>query len=460
MKKVLFINPPNTPITSQTISIEPIDILQLATYTRSLWHEVKVLDLDVPDAISREEKTYISIQDIKPDIIICLFDYHIPLHVESARENVLALAKIAKTYHIKVLVWWKMATYMPQKFIYGWSDIDIAIRYDMEAPLEALLANENRNHEILQTIDNIAYLHNTKLHCTARWKRPVDISALPIPDRSLIDTKNHIDVRTMLTSRGCMMKCSFCHVPWFRWKRQWRTVSQVVDEMEYLACDVWTKKILFLDDNATVDTKRMTQIADEIMARKLKVSWWCLSTIHSFSVPVMQKMRQAWCRRIHYGIESADTDISKSIHKFLDEEKIINAVLQTKEIWIRVRTSRIMDLPGTTKESLQKTLGLMNKLQTQEIRIHFLVNRLWSELYREPDESITTQYIHHNAPTQQKAEISPEEVMHEVNTFIEEMKLKWYKIIDTIDKNEIFHTDMDLNHKCISLCPLQYGINR
>jgi hypothetical protein len=69
-----------------------------------------------------------------------------------------------------------------------------------------------------------------------------------------------------------------------------------------------------------------------------------------------------------------------------------------------------MDLPGTTADSLQRTLDLMEKLHSHEIRVHFLANRLGSELYREPDETITTQYIHHNAPTQSKADISSDTV--------------------------------------------------
>lgn len=459
MKNILFINPPNTPITESSISIEPIDILQLATYVRDLWNSVRILDLDIHHTTSWETRVNQELFEYKPDIAICLFDYHIPLHIETVEKNVATIAQICESQKCIFIIGGKMATYMPSKFIYEGSSVTIAVRYDMEEPLKQILWINQLHHTNLKNIHNIAYLYKKKMYCTNFGKEIVKINELPIPDRSLITLDNHIDVRTMLTSRGCMMKCSFCHVPWFRWKRQWRDVSQVVDEIEYLTTTLQSKKILFLDDNATVDTKRIEAICTEIIRRNITVSRWCLSTIHSFSQALMKKMHSAWCKRIHYGIESADSTISKNIYKFLDTEKISMAVEQTKALWIRVRTSWIMDLPWTTQENLEKTLQLMEKLESDEIRVHFLANRLWSELYQEPDEILPTQYIHHNSPTQSKADIPSEQVISLVQWFIKRMHNKWYIIIDSIEKNKVFETISDTSIRCISLCPLRYWIH-
>ena len=88
MKKILFINPANDPVTSEHIIIEPIDVLQAATTVKSYGHEVRLCDLDVHDT-KKQTKLEETLRVWKPDAIVCIFDYHIPLHIESALVQVI-----------------------------------------------------------------------------------------------------------------------------------------------------------------------------------------------------------------------------------------------------------------------------------------------------------------------------------------------------------------------------------
>ncbi|MDR0607621.1 MAG: radical SAM protein [Candidatus Peribacteria bacterium] len=75
----------------------------------------------------------------------------------------------------------------------------------------------------------------------------------------------------MLSSRGCSNKCSFCNVQSFRGKRQAKSPEAVVAEIQYLINTYHTEKILFLDDNATVDKERMKQIAKLLLHNNIKI---------------------------------------------------------------------------------------------------------------------------------------------------------------------------------------------
>ena len=78
MKKILFINPPNIPFTSKGILIEPIDIIHLATFTKSLGYDVLFLDMDVKKLSPEYLYSYLSNKNF--DMSVIVFDYHIPLH--------------------------------------------------------------------------------------------------------------------------------------------------------------------------------------------------------------------------------------------------------------------------------------------------------------------------------------------------------------------------------------------
>ncbi len=458
--RIALINPPNSPITDNEISIEPIDILQLATYARKIWYEVFFLDLDKIGIWSRKDCLHTFVQNNVIDVVLCVFDYHIPLHTEQTLENVLYIAQYCKSKHIITMVGWKLATYMPHKVIFAWSPVAIAIRYDLEQPLSSILHANLSNYTDLEKIDNLAFWHNEHMHLTHCEKKLFDITTLPIPDRDFINRDNYIPVRTILSSRGCMMKCTFCHVPWFRGKRQWRTVQQVLDELEYLY-KRWEEKILFLDDNATVDTKRMIGISQGIVNRSIKIKWWCLSTIHSYSDELMKNMALSWCKWIHYGIEVADETMSQKINKYLDKNKIIKAVQWTKNAGIRVRTSWILDLPWSTIDHLDETLQFIEELQTEEIRLHFLVYRLWSNLHTELwIEELWPQYIHNNTPQNLHQTLSQDTLQKRLQHWLTKMQKKWYTIIDNVEKNRNCTNWVNKNGKYIALCPLQYGINR
>lgn len=460
MKKIAFINPQNTPTTDPSILIEPIDILQIATTVRGYGCEVKVYDRD--NNMQTEKQRLDDMKVRNPDICVVIFDYHIPLHIENTYNWIIDFAKAYKELqpHTQIYVWWKMATYMPEKFIYDMSPIDCAIAYDLEEPLHALAHIQTFDSNSISHIDNISFRTSKWLTRTTIKKKPMMMTDLPIPDRSLVDISQYIDVRTMLSSRGCMLKCSFCHVPGFRWRRQWRNPEQIGEEIAYLAKEYDTKKILFLDDNATADPKRLHAICDVLIAQNNTVALWCLSTIHSFDNDLMQHMYAAGFRWIHYGVETANEKVSQTIHKHLQQEKIRHAIQQSKNIWLRVRTSRILDLPTTTQEHFDQTIQFIKELQTDEIRLHFLALRLGSEMYDQyVDETrdLPQQYIHHGSSSYNFHSIPKEYMQQQIQLLIDHCKNNNYELIQNIHDNTKC-TDDNPKSKFISLCPLKYGI--
>lgn len=426
LKTVLFINPPNIPFSSKNILIEPIDILNIATFiSHNSDFNVEVLDMNVKEMMSHQLS---KMEMSNVYMVVVVFDYHIPLHNSCVEKEVENISKIFKEKNIKTVLCGKKASFSSQLELQSLG-FDFYISNDAEQPLLNILLGE-KNVDLF------------------------DINNFPIPNRNLINLNEYIDVRTILSSRGCNLKCSFCHVPgfWGSWKG--RNYKNVVDEIEMLVNNFQSKKILFLDDNALVDHQRMFDISKEIIERKIITNLGCLGSMNNFKEDMFESMYKSGFKWIHYGAESGDEKILKSIHKNfnINAKKIKNTVKNTQDLGFRVRTSWILDLPQTDETTIKKTEEAILEQNSEEIRLHFLAIRYGSELSK--NKEITNQYIHNSVPN--LTDKINEKIMLSLNNIIKELIKKDYYFIKN-DK-DIENIPQNKKTKVVSLCPLKYGI--
>ena len=461
-KKILIINPPNIPFTEKSILIEPIDILTLSSYLQTLWYDVSFLDMDAEHILPKEIVSHL--KNIQPDVVILPFDYHIPLHQDRAIDYIIAIGKTAKKLWIKTIVGGKIATYKPAAFLFPHTSIDIAISYEMELPLSHLLAAKKWNRTLLSQIENISFLYRNKIISTSCTRQKIDIATLPIADRTLCNLKKYIEVRSILSSRGCVMKCSYCHVPNFRALWRGRSPEVIIQEIQSLIKNFGTEKIMFLDDNFGADRQRMEKIADLIIQNNITCKFWFLATIHSFDEKLFKKLYKAGCRRVHYGIETGDEQLSQSIQKNLSNAHIKEVIAKTRKIGFRIRSSWIVDLPWSTSSSIDKTMQLILDTKTDEIRLHFLTLRLGSKVYTDfydPKKKLPSQYIHNNKIHNSLHTVADSYIYQKISTLITTLQKDKYIAIQNSKDNKKLHTlSQHQKVKVISFCPLRYWLCR
>ncbi|MFC1696777.1 B12-binding domain-containing radical SAM protein [Nanoarchaeota archaeon] len=456
--KVLVVNPPNEPYSEKSLLIEPIDVLGLATYIKSLNHEVQLIDMDVKQ--TSPETMVNTIKSFMPKITIIPFDYHIPLHTSAAIPNINKIGKIANFYGSKVIVGGKSSKYHPSEFLNY--NIDVLINGEMEITISELLNLEDWSLKNLAKVKEISYNHEGTINTTEKRSDKIKVNSLPIPDRNLINMADYIDVRSMLSSRGCFGKCSFCPNTdfWGNWRG--RSPENVVDEIEYLVNEFDAKKILFLDDNATVNKDRMKNISDEIIKRNIKTTLGCLGTVQTYDKETIKKMQKAGFRWIHYGAESGNDKILYENSKNINSDQIKKAIIETKDAGLRVRTSWIFDLPGTDENAIQDTIDLILETEPEEIRAHYLALRAGTELYTRTfrGQSIPSQYIHNNQPSLNLSSYDHEKITEKVDELTNEFQNRGYLVITSPsewrDVEKLKKIDPQL--RFISFCPSRYGL--
>ena len=457
---ILLINPPNIPFSEQKLLIEPIDIITLGTYLQEFGHNIKFLDMDCKKLNSDDLIKYIE-TNFKPDIAIVSYDYHIPLHTQKALENISQICKKLKSYEIKTIMIGKTVTYDPK--IISKINFDIGIIGETEKVIIDILNANFNSKEELSKIKGIVFKQNNEIIVNESCGEKYDLDKLPIPNRRLADLNDYIDIRSVLTSRGCANKCDFCptHNYWGTWRG--RTAENVVKEIEYLINNFGTKKIIFLDDNATVDKQRMKEISELILKRNINIRLGCLSSINTYDREVFELMYKAGFRWLHFGIESGSQKVLKNNSKNFNVDYAKQVIKEVKKIGYRVRTSFIYDLPTTTKEDMYKTIEFILETEPDEIRGHFLTLRLGTAIYEQysKEKEIPTQYIHSDKPLLENPNYTNKEMIKDINALIENLKKRDYNIVRNVEDWEDLEKlrNREGKSRFLSFCPARYGID-
>jgi radical SAM superfamily enzyme YgiQ (UPF0313 family) len=189
-----------------------------------------------------------------------------------------------------------------------------------------------------------------------------DLTRLPMPARHLLP--NHAyrylfatrrGFGTMITSRGCPFRCSFCDksVSGSRWRA--RPAWHVVDEMQQMREQFGLRFINFYDDNFTLNRGRVVQICEEILRRGLDIQWKCEGRVDGVDVELLKLMRRAGCRVVAYGVESGNPETLFLLRKDITVEQSVSAFAATREAGLRSLAYMILGAPGEDTAAVRRS---------------------------------------------------------------------------------------------------------
>lgn len=440
---ILVVNPANKPYTNKSILAEPIDVLQIATIIQEKYPTVRVIDMD-GERLGNDLNPYLE----EENIVVFVYDYQLPLHTSLAINNIREVINSCKQ-ETKFVMIGKSSMYFYQKFLE--MGIDVIIKGIVDKTIvpviDSLISGVG-----MEDISNLIYRKDGNIHFTKSCEVGAKIGELPIPKRKFVDITNYMDTRTMITSRGCIGRCSFCTSPTFFKRWDARSAEDVVSEIEMLINEYGAKKIMFLDDNMTVSKSRMYEICDLIEKRKIKCLFGCLASIPTYDKKLFKRMYEVGFRWVHFGLESGSKRILKKMNKNLDCDITKKIISEVKEMGYRVRTSFILDYPTTTIDDLLKTKELILDLQPHEVRLHYLAYRVGTKVYEENDKKEGSQYIHSNQTD--SLGIDEKNVIEEL---LKNLEKSGYVIVrDEVDFN--VYNDKDKNTKIVAFTPIKYGM--
>ncbi|SLM30411.1 conserved hypothetical protein [Desulfamplus magnetovallimortis] len=190
---------------------------------------------------------------------------------------------------------------------------------------------------------------------------------------------------TIMTSRGCPFRCSFCVYPQTITGRRFRfrSVEDVVDEMEYIQKNIpKIKAIFFEDDTMSANRKRCIALSREIIKRGIKLPWTTNSRIDP-DLETLKIMKKAGCRSLCVGFESGEQRILNGMHKGTRKEKMFRFMKDAKKAGILIHGCFMVGFPGEGRSDIKKTIELSMKLKPDTVQFYPVMVYPGTEAYSE-----------------------------------------------------------------------------
>lgn len=165
---------------------------------------------------------------------------------------------------------------------------------------------------------------------------------------------------SLFTTRGCPMSCAFCESGRHGviWDAQVRYEPLHVVEAQIAECkDLGFTGLGFYDDILPLNRRRMQDMLTLIRDYGMVFRCFLRSDIicKQGGKEYLAQMAESGLIEIFLGIESADNQIKRNIHKGTTIEQDADIVRWCKELGITCKASFILGLPGETQASMQTT---------------------------------------------------------------------------------------------------------
>jgi len=357
--RVLLINP-YYPI-SETPS-PPLGLAFLAGALKAAHAQVKILDL-VVYPYTKENLAQL-LTDFNPHLVGATAVTMNVSHAASVLQDVKSLAP-----QVITVMGGPHVSFCAQDTLTAMPQIDVIVRGEGERTIVEL-AQSYRDKHAWHRIKGLAFRNQGDFVSTPPRKPINNIDDIPDPARHLIPLGRYRALGlpiSMTTSRGCPFQCIFCvGRKMVGGKVRYRNPKRVVDELAYLN-SLDFHQINIADDLFTASKKHCLAVCNEIIRRHLDVQWTSFARVDTVSKSVLERMQQAGCTAVSFGVESGSPEMLKHIKKGITLNQVLNAVTLCNQVGITPQASFILGLPGETEQTLQETLAFADQLKSMGV---------------------------------------------------------------------------------------------
>ncbi|MEK8021477.1 MAG: radical SAM protein [Candidatus Parabeggiatoa sp.] len=331
----------------------PDHVNALLNFEHEVWHEVEALFREkAPDIVGITTKSVI-----------------LP--------SAYMVAKIAKKVNKDVVIVFggSGATTVTEQVLQD-HPVDFVVRGEGEQTMTELVAMLHSSKPDFYKIEGLSFKNGGRIINNKNRAVVKDIDTLPYPAKHLLlyaDQLPDILYKTIhgdiITSRGCPYACTFCaaNVVWGGRSVRMRSAEEVVKEILHQKERYGVQNFMLWDDLFTIKRKRVVEICNLLIAKKVNVNWICYIRVDNIDIELLALMKQAGCVRVEVGVESGSNRVLKEMHKGITVEQTQKAAEMLNEVGLPWTALLMIGVPGETKEEMAATMGLLPKLSPTKV---------------------------------------------------------------------------------------------
>jgi anaerobic magnesium-protoporphyrin IX monomethyl ester cyclase len=365
----------------------PLGMLYIATYLRENGVDISIIDeaaqgyslKDIIDWVKKEDPEILGFSTCS----------------SSGRKAALIAEKVKSENPNTVTVFGNFyATFNAERILKKYPFVDAIIRGEGEHTSLELVKCLEKNGDLKKVL-GINFRDNGKIISTPDRPLIKDVDSLPFPDRELLDVEYHNTTAgivvapkkfsSFVSSRGCVFRCRFCgcrRLARSLWRS--RSVDNIMEELHLLSSQGY-KQFLFVDDNFTLNTKRVIKLCQRLKKEKVDIEFFAEGRVDNCPRDMLQEMSRANCKMMYFGIENGTQKVLDYYDKQTTTQQAIDALKAAKKSGIDVTVaSFILGAPHETRQEILNTLKYAQKIEADIPQFNILATfpgtDIWEEL--------------------------------------------------------------------------------
>ena len=222
-------------------------------------------------------------------------------------------------------------------------------------------------------LDGVVYRNGDQVVVNPPRKVIDRLDDLPFAARDKLDldryvpspgTGNYMRLPTtgIMASRGCPYRCNYCSKGVWGNDVRFRSVENVLSEVESCIDKYGMHDFRFYDDGLTLPQWDLKLFCNEILRRGIDISWNCYSRVNHVDKEKLLLMKKAGCYHIKFGIEFGTEKALRLADKGATLKQARKAVLLTKEAGIECKGNFMFGIPGETIDDCKQTIAFAIEL--------------------------------------------------------------------------------------------------
>ena len=173
--------------------------------------------------------------------------------------------------------------------------------------------------------------------------------------------RDHI---ALIMGRGCFRSCAFCSDKPDQGRYRAFGFEKLMQAIAYYKEELWIGGITYNDLILNGDINHLDRYCDVLIENNVELVWDGQGTAHRVMNKrpwLFQKMAQAGCTDLTFGLESFSNDVLAVMRKGYKEEVAVETLKQTKAAGMTTGINLICGFPGETEENFQYTLDALKR---------------------------------------------------------------------------------------------------
>jgi anaerobic magnesium-protoporphyrin IX monomethyl ester cyclase len=281
------------------------------------------------------------------------------------RTNVLEILRAAKQAGWQTVVGGPEPSAYIAEYLDGGADV--VVIGEGEVTIEELVpVLKCDSRESLHGVDGIAFRGAEGAIVQTKPREQLrDIDAQPWPDREAIDVGQYVETWrkhhgmgsvSLITARGCPYHCRWCSHEVFGKTHRRRKPASVADELEWLIQRYQPDMAWMADDVFTIHPGWLSQYADELKRRRLRLPFECISRADRLNSKVIETLAEMGCFRVWIGSESGSQRVLDAMERGVTVEQVQSAVALCRSHGIQTGMFLMWGYEGEELDDVEATV--------------------------------------------------------------------------------------------------------